>query len=122
MEVNGEFAAFLSHYKDESGPEARILKSRLLEFRVDAGEIFLDSDNLSDLSELKQHVQNSDAIVILFTECIFERPWCLVEMVTAVREQIPIIFYVLLAQHVATQHNPYLTYILIRKIREHRLC
>ena len=39
-------------------------------------------ENLEDLTKLRDHIQKSKNMVILLTPGIFERPWCLVEMVS----------------------------------------
>ena len=50
------FAAFLSHYKAEAATEARWLQQEL---EVTLGQrAFLDSDDLLDLSKLRDHVKN----------------------------------------------------------------
>lgn len=48
--------------------------------------IFLDSENLDDLSKLRDHINGSRNLVVLLTPGIFERPWCLVEIVTAFKQ------------------------------------
>lgn len=61
--VKKRYAAFLSHFKAEAGVEARVLHTWLVRcLRPEGGEsqIFLDSDNLSDLRKLRRHVQDSD--------------------------------------------------------------
>ena len=57
------FAGFLSHYKIEAATEARWLKEKL-EDSLEAS-VFLDSDDLRDLSRLKDHVRDSKCIVLL---------------------------------------------------------
>jgi len=52
------FLAFISHYKEEAGTDARLLKLLIVQCFVVAGfpltenHIFLDSDDLYDLSKL----------------------------------------------------------------------
>ncbi|HYE72918.1 MAG TPA: hypothetical protein VEF04_06290, partial [Blastocatellia bacterium] len=55
--AKAKYVAFLSHYKVESGAEARIIKDNLekaLRSRYRGGKltVFLDSDDLFDLSAL----------------------------------------------------------------------
>jgi hypothetical protein len=91
--VKKQYAVFISHYKDQAGAEARVLKqllSRCLRTETE-DQIFLDSDNLTNLSALRDHITQSDAVVVLLTKNFLSRPWCLVEMQTAVRERVPII-------------------------------
>jgi len=47
--------------------------------------IFLDSDELFDLNGLLDAVRASTNVVILLTPNVLSRPWCLLELVTAVR-------------------------------------
>ena len=71
--------------------EARYLKEQL-EGMLGGVEIFLDFDNLSDLRVLLQHVRESDVFVILLTAEVLLRPWCILEIHTAVSAGIPISF------------------------------
>lgn len=94
-----EHLVFLSHYKLEAGTEAALMRSeleRLIEdnptfdgYRGDV-PVFLDSENLTNLKELQIHLENSHCIVLLLTEKVLSRVWCLVELVCAVRVGIPI--------------------------------
>ena len=85
-----KFVTFLSHYKTEAGAAARLMKGRL---RVELGreEIFLDSDDLQHLSHLLDQVRASDTVVVLLTKNVLSRPWCLLEIYTAIQAHIPII-------------------------------
>ena len=86
------FCAFLSHYKMQAAAEARILKLELVRaLRCKEENVFLDSDNLSDLRELLDHVRQSDCFVIMYTKEVMSRPWCLLEIDEAVRCGLPII-------------------------------
>lgn len=90
--VSKKYAAFLSHFKNEAAAEARILKSELVRtLRAREDQIFLDSDNLSDLRELLNCVAESDALILIYTNSVLTRPWCLLELVTAVQNNVPII-------------------------------
>ena len=53
--------------------------------------VFLDSENLTDLRGLEQHVVNTLNLVLLLTPGVLSRPWCLVEIVTAIRNGINIV-------------------------------
>ena len=52
---------------------------------------FLDSDNLQMLTDLLEHVKESDVLVLLQTKGLLTRPWCLLEIVTAIKNHIPIV-------------------------------
>eukprot|EP00931_Biecheleriopsis_adriatica_P051162 TRINITY_DN29649_c0_g2_i1.p1 TRINITY_DN29649_c0_g2~~TRINITY_DN29649_c0_g2_i1.p1 ORF type:complete len:917 (+),score=153.65 TRINITY_DN29649_c0_g2_i1:111-2861(+) len=92
--------AFLSHFKKEAGTEAALMQDALLEkIRQDpehqAGSletpVFLDSENLEDLAELKAHVLKSHNLVLLLTPGILLRPWCLVEIVVSYQRNVNIV-------------------------------
>ena len=50
--------------------------------------VFLDSEDLVDLLTLKEHVQNSHNLMLLLTNNVLLRPWCLVEIVTALGNDV----------------------------------
>lgn len=90
--VEKTYAAFLSHFKNEAAAEARVLKSELVRgLRTREDQIFLDADNLTDLRELLNCVKTSDALILMYTNAILSRPWCLLEVATAVENDVPII-------------------------------
>lgn len=53
--------------------------------------MFPIADNLNDLRELLGNVADSDCVFVLFTAGYFSRPWCLVELLESVKQNIPII-------------------------------
>merc|ERR1712159_329940 len=53
--------------------------------------VFVDSEDLEDLARLQAHVEGSTNILILLTPGLLSRPWCLLEFVTAVRNNITIV-------------------------------
>ena len=77
LPANDGFAGFLSHYKIEAATEARWLQQQLEEELNE--RCFLDSDDLVDLSKLKNHVRESKCVVLLQTASVLTRPWCLLE-------------------------------------------
>jgi len=87
--LRGRYPAFLSHYKKEAGECATILKDRLTPLL--GCEPFLDSDNLQNLGELVALVKQSDTLVLLLTENVLTRPWCLVELYTALKHAVPVV-------------------------------
>jgi hypothetical protein len=54
-------------------------------------EVFLDSDDLFDLSTLKENVKDSQVLVLLLTKGVFTRPWCLMEIKTAIENNVPVV-------------------------------
>lgn len=89
-EVRGDYVCFLSHYKAEAGTDARYLHDLLQ--RMLGAKVFLDSEDLSDLSALFEHgVRRSDCLVLLATTSVLTRPWCLLELFEAHRYSVPVV-------------------------------
>eukprot|EP00811_Abedinium_folium_P033002 NODE_599_length_2896_cov_6.040087.p1 GENE.NODE_599_length_2896_cov_6.040087~~NODE_599_length_2896_cov_6.040087.p1 ORF type:complete len:820 (-),score=148.86 NODE_599_length_2896_cov_6.040087:435-2675(-) len=85
---------FISHYKVEAGTEAALMQhdlERIMDTRNLKAPIFLDSDNLQDLRQLKKHVARSQNFVLLLTRHVLTRPWVLVEIVTAAKAGVQIV-------------------------------
>merc|ERR1712137_1285892 len=53
--------------------------------------VFLDSEDLMSLELLQDNVQNSLNLALLLTTNVLTRPWCLVEIFTAVKNGVPIL-------------------------------
>ena len=91
-----KFACFLSHYKIEAGAEARYLHETLNAI-MDGGDqmhdaAYLDSADLADLRELFTiGIGKSEVLVLLLTDGLLTRPWCLLEIREAVVMQKPIV-------------------------------
>ena len=92
------FAGFLSHFKHECGTEARLVQQNLKPIiqanPVVAGchaDIFLDSDDLSDLRNLLDHVKESQVLVLLQSKGVLARPWVIMELHTAITNGVPIV-------------------------------
>jgi len=84
-----KWAAFISHYKVEAAMEARFLQTEL---EVLLGrKCFLDSDDLRDLRLLQQSVRESDCLILVQSKSVLSRPYCLLEMVTAIEARVPIV-------------------------------
>lgn len=93
-----EHYMFLSHYKLESGTECSLIKEELEQILKENKEysnkitnrctspVFLDSDDLFDLENLRQKVRNSHNFVLVLTEHVLSRPWVAAELVTAYLE------------------------------------
>ena len=90
--IKKRYAAFLSHFKAEAAAEARILKLELVKaLRTPDEKIFLDADSLSDLRELQAQVTETDVFILMLTDGVLSRPWCLAELVAAANAQVPIV-------------------------------
>ena len=76
-----KFACFLSHYKLECGTEARLVQMNMrtiiekAPIEGSSNEVFLDSDDLSDLRNLLEYVKQTKALVLLQSKRVLERPW-----------------------------------------------
>lgn len=84
------YAAFASHMKMEAATEARLVQLKLEE-SLDGRRVFLDSDDLKDLSRLCSHVTDSDCLLLLQTKNVLTRPYCLLELYQAIEHDVPII-------------------------------
>lgn len=88
--VDRAYACFLSHYKIEAASDARFMHDVLM--KVLQAPVFLDSSNLADLRTLfSEGVQQSDCTVLLATQNVLRRPWCLLELYESARYGIPIL-------------------------------
>jgi len=88
--LDGIYAAFLSHYKVESASDARYIHDTLRKIlRV---QIFLDSSSLKDLRRLiSEGLCNADVFIMILTDGVLTRPWCLLELFEAKTRAIPIV-------------------------------
>jgi len=83
------WAAFISHYKGEAAMEARFLQTELEALL--GRKCFLDSDDLRDLRLLQQAVRESDCLILVQSKSVLFRPYCILEMVTAIEARVPIV-------------------------------
>ena len=89
--AGNQYAAFLSHYKAESASTARYLHD-LMQRMLGGCAVYLDSSNLTDLRYIwEDGLRLSDTVVLLGTRGVLTRPWCLLELWEASRNQIPVI-------------------------------
>jgi len=73
-DLDGFYAAFLSHYKMEAASDARYLHDSLR--KMVHAPFFLDSSSLNDLRELiSDGLHNSDVFVLILTDGVLTRPW-----------------------------------------------
>jgi len=78
------FQHFLCHHKAGAGAFVRLLKMSLTESPWIRGQVFVDSDNLENLSSLFDFVShNTEKLVVVASRHIFRRPWCVGEMTAA---------------------------------------
>ena len=82
-------ADLLVHVFAEAAADARQIKDKLCE-KLGA-PVFIDSDDLMDLRQLQLQVTQSDVLVLFQTRNLLTRPWCLVEIFTALKNEVPIV-------------------------------
>jgi CRP-like cAMP-binding protein len=91
---------FLSHYKVEGGTEAALMRQELEQLlqaehpaviRGMESPIFLDSEDLESTDDILARVRSSSNLVLLLTNGVLTRPWCLIEIATAVRHGVEVI-------------------------------
>jgi len=100
-ELQSQHLAFLSHFKIEAGTEAALMRSELEQALKEDGQenlvkmfdspIFLDSEDLRDLSDLQARVRQSHNLVLLLTANVLLRPWVLIELVTAMEYNVRVV-------------------------------
>jgi len=83
---------FLSHYKVEAGTEAALMRTDVEQVLAEEPDgpgqwfdepVFLDSENLTNLKDLQLRVSHTHNLVLLLSKEVLQRPWVLVEIVTA---------------------------------------
>lgn len=91
---------FISHYKFESGTEAALMKEDLVRLIMEdqscpghtiKSSVFLDTEELRDLNNLKEHVRKSHNLLLLLTPGVLTRPWCLIEIVVAIQAGVQVV-------------------------------
>lgn len=83
---------FLCHHKAGAAVLCRWLKSEMLQQSGGKVRVFLDSDELEGLADIGDIVKSQTSVlVIAATKLVLTRPWCAVEVATAVRNKIDIV-------------------------------
>jgi hypothetical protein len=91
---------FLSHCKKDAGTEATLMHEGIVQMIEEepahpgnsfSSPAFIDSEDLIDLSNLKKSVIASHNLVLLLSPELLYRPWCLVEIVTALQNGVTIV-------------------------------
>lgn len=90
------YILFLSHYKVEAGTEAALMRTELEQLLAEGehsqeGGVFLDSEDLTTLTDLQDAVRKSKNVAVLLTANVLTRPWVLVELATAHSEDINVL-------------------------------
>lgn len=85
-----EYVSFVSHFKMEAATDARLLQMELE--KILQRKVFLDSDDLKDLTQLSQHVTNDcECLLLVQSSGVLTRPYCLLELYRAIEGNVPII-------------------------------
>ncbi|CAE8629313.1 unnamed protein product [Polarella glacialis] len=78
-----QFQYFLCHQKAGAGAFARLLKCELSRMSAVKGKVFMDYDDLQDLTKLFGYVAfDTEHLIILGTKDILTRKWCMGEVTT----------------------------------------
>mmetsp|Transcript_16482 Transcript_16482/g.57649 ORF Transcript_16482/g.57649 Transcript_16482/m.57649 type:complete len:480 (-) Transcript_16482:280-1719(-) len=90
------FQFFSCHHKDGTGNLTRLLKLHLVENKQVHRKVFVDSDDLRDLSILFTYIQSeTETLVVLCSRHILQRPWCVGEITTAFLNQVKLVRFAL---------------------------
>jgi hypothetical protein len=85
------FACFLCHHKAGAGCFARLLKLFLSDCPAIKKKVWIDCDDLQDLTLLFGYVGSySDQVIALCSKRLLCRPWCVGELTTARHNKIPV--------------------------------
>jgi hypothetical protein len=83
------FNYFVCHHKAAAGSFARLLKMELYRTKAVTREVFIDTDNLVDLDGLFEVVASeTEKLILVASEGVFLRPWCVGELVTAMERGV----------------------------------
>merc|ERR1712061_818109 len=83
---------FLCHHKAGAGNFVRLLKMSLQEHPSVSRGVFVDSDDLEDLTALFGYVQQDvDVLVMVGSKEILKRPWCAGELATCHVNKVPMV-------------------------------
>jgi hypothetical protein len=86
----GDYSFFLCHYRDEAGCHARLLQLKLIE-KLER-PVYLDATDADDITRIiSEGVAHCECLLLLQTKGILHRPFCLLEILEAVRLGIPIV-------------------------------
>ena len=87
---DNDFHLFLSHVWGTGQDQMRVIKQRLLEMLPDLS-VFLDVDDLQDISNLPGYVARTRAVLVFCSEGYFKSKNCMIELRSAVQYKKPII-------------------------------
>lgn len=83
---------FICHHKAGAGNLARLLKMQLQEHTTVRRKVFVDSDDLGDLSTLFAVVQgDADKLLVLCSKDVLLRVWCIGEISAAFANKVPLV-------------------------------
>lgn len=79
-----DYNLFISHKQENGGSIALTIKLLLLEKNPNL-KIFLDIDDLDNIHNLEENIKNSDNVLLLITDGIFERHYVIKELRAAIK-------------------------------------
>ena len=86
----GDYHIFLSHVWGTGQDQMRVIKQRLLEIMPDLA-VFLDVDDLKDISDLDGYIDRTQTMLILCTDGYFKSRNCMLEIRSSVMKNKPIL-------------------------------
>ena len=87
----------------EAAQEARYIKDKLSQEL--SAPVFLDSDDLADLRQLCGIVMECDVLILFLTQDLMTRPWCIIELYTAITNDVPIVALKVCGNYRECTHN-----------------
>lgn len=84
------YGFFISYYRAETGPDARLLHS-VLEAEMCEEDVFLDATDATDLKGILCSLHRSRALLLVLSARVLERPWVLLEVYEALTLNLPIV-------------------------------
>mmetsp|Transcript_63773 Transcript_63773/g.137212 ORF Transcript_63773/g.137212 Transcript_63773/m.137212 type:complete len:1495 (+) Transcript_63773:66-4550(+) len=91
MRGSRPFGHFLCHHKAGAGSFARLMKMHLVEHPKVRKKVWIDCDDLQDLTLLFGYVGSySDQVIALCSKEFLSRPWCVGELTTARVNNVPV--------------------------------
>ncbi len=93
----GKIIGFISHMSGETGKDAQLLKRegerylKLIISPLKGLKMYYEENDLRTTKELMDDVMKMKVVIILLSKSYLKRPWCLVELYTAIKHDIPLI-------------------------------
>merc|ERR1719199_481715 len=84
------FAFFISYFREEAGCDCRLLQQGLQ--AETARPVFLDTTSADSISQIIDNgVRRAEALILVQTRRVLQRPWVLLEVFYAVQARVPVL-------------------------------